>query len=141
MQTAHGRGASLPSGVFGENLTTAGLDVTRARIGERWRIGDRLLLQVTGPRIPCATFATRMHDQGWVRAFTRRARPGAYLPVLEPGAIRAGDPVGVDRPDHGVSIGLVFRALTREPELLSEVLAAREYLPAETIRYAERRAV
>lgn len=84
MQTAHERGASLPSGVFGENLTTAGLDVTRARIGERWRIGDRLLLQVTGPRIPCATFATRMHDQGWVRAFTRRARPGAYLPVLEP---------------------------------------------------------
>src|SRR5919108_3138028 len=50
----------LRSGSFGENLTTFGLDVSGALIGEQWRIGGHVLLQVTGPRIPCATFAVWM---------------------------------------------------------------------------------
>ena len=48
----------ISSGMFGENLTTAGVEVTGARIGERWRIGtDGLLLEVSAPRTPCRTFA------------------------------------------------------------------------------------
>ena len=31
--------ADLPWGVFGENLTTQGLDLTNTLVGERWRIG------------------------------------------------------------------------------------------------------
>lgn len=134
------RDVPLRPGVFGENLTTRGLDVTGALIGERWLVGDRLLLEVTGPRIPCATFATWMGDRGWLKAFTRRARPGAYLRVVEPGRVRAGDPVRVDsRPHHDVSINMLFRALTLEPDLLPGVLAARDYLDGETIARAERR--
>lgn len=134
------RDVALRSGVFGENLTTLDLDVTGALIGERWRIGDRVLLQVTCPRIPCATFAAWMDDRRWLKTFTRRARPGAYLRVLEPGPVRAGDPVTVEaRPDHEVSIGMVFRALTLESELLPGLLAARDYLPAEAVDRAERR--
>ncbi|PRX99052.1 MOSC domain-containing protein YiiM [Allonocardiopsis opalescens] len=118
-------GTRLPSGAFGENLTTSGLDVCGARVGERWRIGADLLLQVTDPRTPCKTFAAWMERQGWVKTFTRRALPGAYLRVLEAGTIRAGDPVVVEhRPDHEVTVAMVFQALTLRPELLPGLLAA-----------------
>jgi MOSC domain-containing protein YiiM len=132
-------GVPLASGVFGENLTTAGLDVTGARTGERWRIGERVLLQVTVPRIPCRTFAAWMRRHGWVRTFTERAVPGAYLRVLEPGWIRAGDPIVVEhRPDHDVTMGLVFRALTTEPDLLPRLLEPDD-LPEDAKDRARRR--
>jgi MOSC domain-containing protein YiiM len=112
-------GRTLPDGVFGENLTTSGLDVTGALIGERWRVGDQVVLEVAVPRIPCGTFANWMAEQRWVKRFTTRATPGAYLRVVTAGQLRAGDRVVVvSRPDHDVTVGVTFRALTREPELL-----------------------
>ncbi|MGI5215544.1 MOSC domain-containing protein [Plantactinospora sp. CA-290183] len=113
----------LPGGFFGENLTTAGVDVNGAVIGEMWRIGDDLVLQPTFGRIPCATFQARMAEPQWVRTFTRENRPGAYLRVVEPGDVRAGDPVTVlDRPGHGVTIADAFRACLTEPELLPKLI-------------------
>ena len=118
-------GRPLSSGSFGENITTAGLDVTGALIGERWRIGDEVVLEVSAPRIPCDTFAHWIAEQGWVKRFTERAVPGAYLRVVVPGEIRAGDPVVVThRPDHDVTIGVTFRAVTRESALLPRLLTA-----------------
>jgi MOSC domain-containing protein YiiM len=118
-------GRPLGNGCFGENLTTAELDVTAARIGERWRIGDALVLEVSCPRIPCRTFAGWLGERGWIRSFTRAGRPGAYLRVIEPGPVRRGDAITVaHRPEHDVTVGLVYRALTREPLLLARVLAA-----------------
>jgi MOSC domain-containing protein YiiM len=132
-------GRALTGGVFGENLTTRGLDVTGALIGERWRVGGAVVLEVTVPRIPCNTFAHWMDERGWIKRFTERAAPGAYLRVVQPGEIRAGDPVEViDRPDHDVTIGMTFRALTLEPELLPRLLAA-EALPEEAKAKARRR--
>jgi MOSC domain-containing protein YiiM len=132
-------GVPLASGVFGENLTTVGLDVTGARTGEHWRIGERVLLQVTVPRIPCRTFAGWMRRHGWIKTFTERGVPGAYLRVLEPGWIRAGDPIVVEsRPDHEVSIGLIFRALTTEPDLLPRLLETDD-LPEDARDRARRR--
>jgi MOSC domain-containing protein YiiM len=126
-------GVELASGVFGDNLTTVGVDVTGARTGELWRVGDDALLQVTSPRIPCRTFAAWMEQRGWVKTFTEGGHPGAYLRVVEPGWISAGDPITVEwRPDHEVTIGLIFRALTIEDELLPRLLEAEE-LPG-TIR-------
>jgi MOSC domain-containing protein YiiM len=131
-------GEALRSGMFGENLTTFGIDLTGARIGERWQVGRELVLQVTAPRIPCATFATWMRRQGWMRTFTRRAHPGAYLRVLEPGEVRRGDSLVVlDRPDHEVTVGVVFRALTLERSLLASLLPAADYLEVGTLRRAE----
>src|ERR1044072_1927455 len=88
-------GRALPDGVFGENLTTTGLDVDGALVGEHWRIGPDLLLEVSGPRIPCGTFEGWMHEAGWMRTFIDGARSGAYLRVLAPGELRAGDGVDV----------------------------------------------
>jgi len=132
-------GRPLSGGVFGENLTTAGVDVTGALIGERWRIGDTVVLEVAVPRIPCATFARWMAEQRWQKRFTVRAAPGAYLRVIVPGEVRGGDGITVlDRPDHDVTIGVTFRAMTREPELLPRLLSV-EALPAEARALAHRR--
>jgi len=124
-QSALGR--ALPGGVFGENLTTTGVDVSGAVIGERWRVGDELELAVSVPRIPCGTFRGWIAERGWLRRFARAARPGTYLSVVRPGYVRAGDAVSiVSRPAHGVSVAQVFRAVTLEPELLAWILAADE---------------
>lgn len=135
-------GRELPNGFFGENLTTIGLDINNARIGERWRVGDEVVLQVTAPRIPCATFRGWMGEKGWAKIFTAAGRPGAYLKVLTPGAIRAGDPIEViDRPDHDVTVSLLFKATTTERELLPRLLAAEAYLDQETIEMARQRKI
>ncbi|WP_097870360.1 MOSC domain-containing protein [Streptomyces sp. rh34] len=130
-------GRKLAGGVFGENFTTLGLDVSGARIGERWRVGADLVLEVTSGRIPCRTFAHHLGERGWVRRFTRRAATGAYLRVIEPGTVRAGDPIEiVHRPDHEVTAALQFRAVTTERTLLPALLAAGEALHPEALRTA-----
>ena len=135
-------GREFASGAFGENLTTLGLDVTGALIGERWRIGsgdDAVELVVTCPRIPCNTFRAFIAERGWLKTFTRAAMPGAYLAVVRPGVVRAGDPIEVVfRPDHEVSIGVLFRSQTLERELAPVVLTAADYLDAESLDYARR---
>lgn len=132
-------GRPLANGVFGENLTTQGLDVNGALIGERWRIGPEVVLEVSCARIPCGTFQGWLERDGWIKRFTEAARPGAYLRVIEPGDISAGDPVEiVHRPDHDVTVALVFRAMTLEPELLPRLLVA-DALPPEEKESARRR--
>jgi MOSC domain-containing protein YiiM len=131
-------GRDLRNGMFGENLTTGGLEVSDALLGERWRVGDAAVLQVTGPRIPCGTFRAHIAETGWLKSFTEEAGSGAYLSVVVPGTIRAGDEVTVvHRPDHRVTARLAFRALTRERELLPRLLAAGADLPDELREMAE----
>lgn len=122
-------GYELASGSFGENLTTVGLDVNEARLGERWRIGATAEFVVRDVRIPCNTFKAKMNERGWLKRFTGDARPGAYLAVAVPGEIRAGDPIVIThRPPHDVTVSLVFRALTLEAGLLPRLLAAGDDL-------------
>ena len=117
-------GRDLPDGMFGENLTTAGLDVDGAVVGERWAVGE-VLLEVCGPRIPCATFAARMGVRGWVKRFSAVGRTGAYLSVVVPGTIRRGDEVRVaSRPDHGITVPDTFRAFMGDLDEAERVLAA-----------------
>ncbi|OKK06004.1 sulfurase [Streptomyces sp. CB03234] len=124
-------GRPLADGAFGENLTTCGIDVNAALIGERWRIGSAVL-EVASVRIPCRTFASWLGERGWVRRFTRRAAPGPYLRVVEPGEISPGDAIEVvHRPDHEVTVELTFRASTLQRELLPRTLAAGEALDPE----------
>lgn len=98
-------GQEVPPGRFGENLRIRGVgesdggsgafDVDGALPGERWRIGDRVVLEATRPRIPCATFGRWVERDGWVKRFLQAGRPGTYFRVITPGEIRAGDAVEV----------------------------------------------
>ncbi|WP_205470898.1 MOSC domain-containing protein [Nocardioides sp. SYSU D00038] len=120
-------GTEVRDGQFGENLTTGGIDVNEAEIGERWRVGTALL-EVRLVRTPCHDFKVWMGRCGadntaWVRRFAEVARPGPYLKVLDPGVVRAGDDLTVvHQPGHGVTVSTMFRALTREPALLPRLL-------------------
>ena len=133
-------GREAPDGLFGENLTTEGIDVNEALVGERWRIGEAVF-EIAKVRIPCNTFKGWLGESGfdntaWVKRFTQANRPGPYLRVLEEGVIRAGDALEVvRRPDHGITVSFMFRALTTERHLMPELLridgladSVREYV-------------
>lgn len=122
-------GRDIPDGQFGENLTTAGIDVNEALIGEHWRIGTTVL-EVIEVRIPCNVFKGWMQEGGfddtaWVKRFTAEGRPGPYLRVVQPGVLAAGDRLEVvHRPDRSVTVSTMFRALTTDRHLLPSLLDA-----------------
>jgi len=97
-------GRELPPGFFGENLRVDGFDVNASRIGDVWRIGERVELEVTMPRTPCQTFARWVggpDERGWVKRFASARRLGPYLRVRRGGSIRAGDSIVVDAAPEG----------------------------------------
>ncbi|WIB25596.1 MOSC domain-containing protein [Curtobacterium sp. MCSS17_015] len=126
----------VPPGLFGENLRTTGIDVTGLVLGERWRIGATLELEVTIPRTPCGTFARRMGIDRWVKRFAEEGRPGAYFRVRRSGSVAAGDAVTVlERPEHGVTIGQMAAGLTAEQA--RAVLASDDRLAPKVVREAQ----
>lgn len=87
-------GRGLGPGFFGENLTFRAVDVSGARIGERWEIGGTVL-EVSEPRHPCWKLATKVGDPRFIKRFAQAGRPGAYLRVVRQGELRVGDVVVV----------------------------------------------
>lgn len=111
------------NGEFGENLTTAGLDVTGALIGEVWQLGEDVVVRVTAPRIPCRVFGAWTGEQHWVKRFAAARRPGAYLRVLAEGEIGAGDRIEVlSRPEQRVTIAESMSAYYGDPDLMRVLL-------------------
>jgi len=122
-------GTDLGHAPFGENLTTIGVDVSGALIGERWAIGSALF-EVRQSRMPCFKLGLRIGDPRFVRTFAKADRPGAYLGIVREGDVGAGDPVEiVHRPDHDVTVALMHRALLQDNDLLPDLLAAPELMP------------
>lgn len=113
-------------GIFGENLTTEGLDVTGAVVGERWRIGSAEL-EVCQPRLPCFKLGMHFDDPRMLKRFVLASRPGAYLRIVSEGTIAPGDPIEVvGRPDHGVTVALVADAIQKDIALGPRALQAPE---------------
>jgi len=132
-------GRELGPGAFGENLTTEGVDVSGAVVGERWRIGD-VEFEVAQPRLPCAKLALRMGEPKMVKRFAQERRPGAYLRIVREGTLGAGDPVEVlSRPEHGVTVRDVSDAILLDETLLATASSAPE-LPAELAAWMRERA-
>lgn len=126
----------LPDGTFGENLTTAGLDVSGALLGETWRVGTAVL-QVRSVRIPCSVFAGWMGElhgyaaqRGWVKRFAAAGRPGAYFKVLTEGTAGPGDPVEVlHRPAASVTVAEALRAYYGDADLMRRLVAVQDRDP------------
>ncbi|GAA4597132.1 MOSC domain-containing protein [Actinoplanes octamycinicus] len=132
-------GRELPPGLFGENLTTAGLDLLGGVIGEKWEFGSGLVLQVTFGRIPCITFQNRMGEPRWVKRFAAANRTGAYLRVLTPGSLVPGDRITVaERPAHGLTLTEAFRIYMFDQSRLARLLDAPELSPALLAEVRER---
>ena len=105
---------TLEYGEFGENLTTQGIEVNDAVVGERWAIGSTVL-EVSEPRIPCWRLGARMNDKTFPKKFTQALRPGPYLRIIQEGEIGEGDEIKVlEKPDHGLTVRDVFRIYTKD---------------------------
>jgi len=115
-------GRPLSSGEFGENLTTEGIEVNDALVGERWQIGSTIL-EVSEPRIPCWRLGVRMNDEAFPRRFSKAMRPGTYLRIVVEGEVGAGDEIQVlGKPDHQLTVRDVFRIYTRDRDEVSRLL-------------------
>jgi MOSC domain-containing protein YiiM len=116
-------GRALAYGEFGENLTTEGIDVNHALVGERWQIGTTVL-EVSEPRIPCWRLGVRMNDKMFPRRFMEALRHGTYLRIVVEGDVGAGDEIRVvERPDHDLTIRDVFRIYIRDHAEVERLLA------------------
>ena len=119
-------GRDIPAGSFGENLTTEGIDVTNAVIGECWQIGD-LLLEVAEPRIPCSVFSGFWDRPTLIKEFTEANRSGAYLRIIDEAMIEKGNAISVaSRPTHGITIADVFAARSGERSKIAEISRVAE---------------
>jgi MOSC domain-containing protein YiiM len=117
-------GRRLESGTFGENLTTKGVDVTNALVGERWRFGT-VVVEVRQPRLPCFKLGIRMGSPYFPKRFTKAERPGAYFRIVEEGELAAGMPIEiVHRPEHDVTMALIARARQIDQSLAPKLLTA-----------------
>ncbi len=118
----------LEPGTFGENLTIGGLESARFKIGDRLHVGEVVILEVTAPRIPCATLAARMGDPAFVKRYRAAERPGLYCRVIRSGTVEVGDTVTVE-PYAGETVGALemfrdFYAGTLDEATIRRYLAA-----------------
>jgi len=119
-------GISIAYGRFGENLTTQGIEVSGAVIGERWHIGSAIL-EVAQPRTPCRVFAGFWDRPNLIKEFTEAGRSGAYLRIIQEGQVRSGDGIVIEeRPRHGIKVSDLFAARGEERFQIFEILAGKE---------------
>lgn len=134
-------GQDLAPATFGENLTTAGLDLAAAVIGERWSVGTALL-EVSQPREPCFKLGIRMGDAGFTQDFGAAGRTGAYLRIIEEGEVAAGDPITVvSRPDHGLTVAGIHEAFRDGAVELLVPVADIDAVPESWREWAQRKLV
>jgi MOSC domain-containing protein YiiM len=116
-------GRPLGWGELGENLTTEGVDVNGALVGERWAVGTTVL-EVSEPRVPCWRLGVRMNDKLFPRRFTEALRPGAYLRIVAEGDVGAGDGIQViARPAHDLTVRDVLRIYAFDRQEVGRLLA------------------
>ena len=119
-------GMSISNGRFGENLTTSGIDVNHAVVGERWRIGSTIV-EVSQPRIPCRVFAGFWNRPTLIKEFMEAGKPGTYLRIIEEGEISAGDSITVIHvPDHSITIADLYAAKNGDRTKIHEIAAVKE---------------
>ncbi len=119
-------GRTIPPGTFGDNVTTQGIDVGGAVVGQQWRIGD-VVLEVSEPRVPCYKLGIRMENPGFPQVFSAAHRPGAYLRIVEEGSVAAGDRIEIGTPpEHGLTVGDIARIYDRDQHESGRLLEAAE---------------
>ena len=115
----------LSPGIFGENLTLTDFGPHPLRVGDRLRVGE-VILECSGPRIPCVTLAQRMQDPKFVKRFAQANRGGCYARVLSPGRVAQGMEVEILPTSAGYpTVDEVFalcHSRNKDPELVQRAL-------------------
>ena len=117
-------------GMFGENLTVAGLNESEILIGDIYRIG-KAVVQVSQPRQPCFKLGIRFGNQQAVDDFWHLPYPGVYVRVVESGSVRVGDEmILLERNPQSLSLVEVFSVfrLDRENRELMKKAIAEPFL-------------
>lgn len=102
-------GDAVPYGLFGENLSIAGLTETDMYVGDRW-VGPNCVLAVAEPRFPCDKFNAAMGFPHAAKMMAQSATCGAYLGVIEPGRVAAGEVFTLEPGPREVNLRDLFRA-------------------------------
>ena len=130
-------GRSIEFGGFGENLTTEGMEVNNALIGEHWQIGS-VILEVSEPRIPCWRLGVRMQDKSFPKKFTQALRPGPYFRIIQEGELAPGDTISVlEKPKHDLTLQDVFRIYTKDHQEAERIINV-EHMSADWKRWAKK---
>lgn len=103
----------VPPGLVGENLTLDGVTERELWVGDRLRFADGGLLVVSEPRFPCFKFNAAMGFSKAAKLMVESGYCGAYLAVLQPGAVAAGDAFTLEPGPRELSLLDLFRAKTR----------------------------
>jgi len=108
----------LPHGTMGENLTIEGLSEDRLWVGDRLLIGGGggstgCVLAVSEPRFPCGKFTAAMGFRHAARMMVQSGYCGAYLGVLVPGWVQAGDAIGLQPGPRDVNLRDLFKSRAR----------------------------
>lgn len=127
-------GRPLAPGFFGENLTVSSFAGRELYIGDRFHVGDSVVLEVTAPRVPCATLALRVGEPTFAKRFADAGRPGVYTRVLHPGTLRAGDAIELVPGAQAVSVLQVFRLFYDKAAPAAELARALQAPLAERFR-------
>jgi MOSC domain-containing protein YiiM len=105
----------LAPGSLGENLVLEGLLEDRLWIGDRLHIGagragPGCVLAVSEPRLPCFKFNAAMGFPQAAKMMLQSGWCGAYLSVVEPGDVMAGDTIELVPGPREVNLRELFRA-------------------------------
>jgi MOSC domain-containing protein YiiM len=109
IQALQGEGHTITPGSTGENLTISGLAWEALHVGDRLRIGGRLLIEITGYAAPCDNIAESFAGGQFTR-ISQKLHPGwsrLYAKVLVEAVVHEGDPVeleiGEERPWYSLA--------------------------------------
>ncbi len=98
-------------GMFGENLTIAGLEESQIRIGDIYKLGGALV-QISQPREPCYKLGIRFETQNIIKQFIDRSHPGTYVRIMEEGLVSQGDSmVLVKQSENSLTIQQFYQLL------------------------------
>lgn len=107
-----GAGEALPFGAMGENLTIEGLLESDLWIGDRLELPE-CAFAVSAPRMPCFKFAAAMGFRQAPQLMLQSGYCGAYLTVVRPGFVNAGDSIRCEPGPRAVNLRELFKARTR----------------------------
>ncbi|RTE78467.1 hypothetical protein BHE90_007061 [Fusarium euwallaceae] len=96
-EEAPGRAHLFQIGGFGENISSAYMSEDNVCIGDTFRLGSEVILQVSLPRQPCFKLNHRFQYKKASSSSQNSGRTGWYYRVIKPGHVEVGDELELEK--------------------------------------------